>query len=79
MYQITGLGYNIQFAQEALRTSDNDVLKALDLLDRYDGILPPDVTSPVTSPISGKFNLSPLFYPLYIYIYIYIHAHTQSV
>lgn len=52
--QITGLGYNVQFAQEALRSSENDVFKALDLLDKYDGVLPPDLTSPVNSPALEK-------------------------
>lgn len=50
--QLTGIGYNIQFAQAALQNCDNDVLKAVDLLDRYDGILPPDLNSPLSSPTS---------------------------
>lgn len=50
--QLTGIGYNIQFAQAALQNCDNDVLKAVDLLDRYNGILPPDLNSPLSSPTS---------------------------
>ncbi|CAI9718379.1 NEDD8 ultimate buster 1-like [Octopus vulgaris] len=48
--QIVDLGYITEFSKEALKSSKNDLEKALNLLNKYDGILPPNPASPLQSP-----------------------------
>ncbi|GAB1604916.1 hypothetical protein Ahia01_000773200 [Argonauta hians] len=48
--QIVNHGYSTEFSKQALRSSNNDLEKALNLLKKYDGILPPDSVLPVKSP-----------------------------
>ncbi|XP_036356627.1 uncharacterized protein LOC118762198 [Octopus sinensis] len=47
---IVDLGYITEFSKEALKSSKNDLEKALNLLNKYDGILPPNPASPLQSP-----------------------------
>ncbi|CAI9718371.1 Hypothetical predicted protein [Octopus vulgaris] len=47
---IVDLLYITEFSKEALKSSKNDLEKALNLLNNYDGILPPNPTSPLQSP-----------------------------